>query len=105
MGVVCRLTGVSLLFALLIAEVLKDAKAVAPDSVTGICTLMHAQTSQQWRQTTSRVYKSRDSFVPAIIRLPMSIDLMLIHHARSVRSLTEDAVDDMERTIKQNFTS
>ncbi|KAL0229968.1 hypothetical protein PCE1_003532 [Barthelona sp. PCE] len=32
----------------------------------------------------------------------MSIDQMLIHHVRSV-TLTEDAVDDMERTIKQNL--
>ncbi|KAL0237177.1 hypothetical protein PCE1_000574 [Barthelona sp. PCE] len=128
-----------LLFALLIAEVLKDTKAVAPDSVN-----MYAYADDIYIvgepstvMSTFDVIKGKLEFYNLKVNAEkcelvghacarfsngvkqlleyispgtalfkylasMSIDQMLIHHVRSV-TLTEDAVDDMERTIKQNL--
>ncbi|KAL0230840.1 hypothetical protein PCE1_003217 [Barthelona sp. PCE] len=66
-----------LLFALLIAEVFEGYESRSP----------------RFSQYVRLLFKYLAS---------MSIDQMLIHHVRSV-TLTEDAVDDMERTIKQNL--
>ncbi|KAL0232225.1 hypothetical protein PCE1_002567 [Barthelona sp. PCE] len=143
-----------LLFALLIAEVLKDTKAVAPDSVNmyayaddiyivgepstvmstfdvikgklefynlkvnaekcelvGFYQLLGTQigdfnVSHACARFSNGVKQLLEYISPGTALFKylasMSIDQMLIHHVRSV-TLTEDAVDDMERTIKQNL--